>query len=82
MITGFSNVPSTPTSFTADSITTALPVAATVNCRFKPRFCANKKKWLFSSFNLRKFEMNQDFISDKQLVRDEGGRMKLGFLER
>ena len=35
-----------------------------------------------SLFNCRKFEVNQVFISDKQLVREEGGSEEFGLLDR
>lgn len=31
--------------------------------------------------SLRKFEVNQDLISLRQRVREEGGRVELGFVE-
>ncbi len=33
-------------------------------------------------FNLRKFEVNQDFMSRRQLVREDGGSLELGLVER
>ena len=35
-----------------------------------------------SLFNLRKFEVNQYFISDRQEVREGGGSVELGLHER
>lgn len=37
---------------------------------------------VLSLFNFRKLEVNQDFISDKQLVREESGRVEFGLLDR
>ena len=37
---------------------------------------------VLSLFNFRKFEVNQDLISDKQAVREEGGSVEFGLLER
>lgn len=37
---------------------------------------------VLSLFNFRKSEKNQDFISDKQAVREEGGSVVFGLLER
>ena len=37
---------------------------------------------VLSLFNLRKFEVNQVFISVRQLVREEGGRVEFGLVER
>lgn len=34
------------------------------------------------SFNFRKFEVNQDLMSEKQSVRDEGGSLRLGLVDR
>jgi len=36
----------------------------------------------FSLFNFKKLEVNQDLISDKQEVREEGGSEVFGLLER
>ncbi len=33
-------------------------------------------------FNLRKFEVNQDFMSRRQLVREDGGSLEVGLVER
>ena len=37
---------------------------------------------VLSLFNFRKFEVNQDLISDMQVVREEGGSVEFGLLER
>ena len=37
---------------------------------------------VLSVFNFKKFELNQDFISCRQVVREEGGRVEFGLLER
>ena len=37
---------------------------------------------VLSLFNLRKFEVNQVFFSERQSVREEGGRMELDLVER
>ena len=37
---------------------------------------------VLSLFNLRKFAVNQDLISDKQLVREGGGSEEFGLVER
>ena len=37
---------------------------------------------VLSLFNFRKFEVNQDLISDKQAVREEGRSVEFGLLER
>lgn len=36
---------------------------------------------VLSLFNLRKLGENQDFISRRQSVREEGGRVELGLVE-
>lgn len=41
-----------------------------------------RRSSVLSLFNLRKFEVNQDLISERQWVREEGGREELGLLER
>lgn len=41
-----------------------------------------KRISVLSLFNFRKFEVNQDLISDKQAVREEGGSVEFGLLER
>ena len=37
---------------------------------------------VLSLFNFRRFEVNQDLISNKQAVREEGGSVEFGLLER
>ena len=37
---------------------------------------------VLSLFNLRKLEVNQDLISVKQVMREEGGSAEFGLLER
>ena len=37
---------------------------------------------VLSLFNFKKFEVNQDFISDRQLVREEGGSAEFGLVDR
>ena len=37
---------------------------------------------VLSLFNFKKFEVNQDFISDRQLVREEGGSVEFGLVDR
>ena len=37
---------------------------------------------VLSLFNFRKFEVNHDFLSDRQWVREEVGSGELGLLDR
>ncbi len=37
---------------------------------------------VLSLFNLRKFAVNHDLTSERQWVREEGGRVEFGLLER
>ena len=37
---------------------------------------------VLSLLSLRKFEVNQDLSSERQLVREEGGRVASGLLDR
>ena len=37
---------------------------------------------VLSLLSLRKFDVNQDLISVMQLMREEGGRLRVGLLER
>ncbi len=37
---------------------------------------------VLSLFNFKKLEVNQDLISDKQAMREEGGSVEFGLLER
>ena len=41
-----------------------------------------RRNSVLSLFCLRKLEENHDFITVKQSVREEGGRVELGLLER
>ena len=49
---------------------------------FSVVFVPIKRNSVLLQFNLRKFEVNQDFISRRQLVRDRGGSVELGLVER
>ena len=49
---------------------------------FSVDFVPIKRNSVLLQFNLRKFEVNQDFISRRQLVRDRGGSVELGLVER
>lgn len=37
---------------------------------------------VLSLFNFRKLEVNQDLISERQVMREEGGSEEFGLLER
>ncbi len=41
-----------------------------------------KRISVLSLFNFKKLEVNQDLISDKQAMREEGGSVEFGLLER
>ena len=41
-----------------------------------------RRSSVLMSLSLRKFEVNQDLISVRQWVREEGGRVEFGILER
>ena len=41
-----------------------------------------RRSSVLSLFSLRKFEVNQDLISERQWVREEGGRKASGLLDK
>lgn len=41
-----------------------------------------RRSSVLSEFSLRKFEVNQEFISERQLEREGGGRDEFGLEER
>lgn len=41
-----------------------------------------RRSSVLSLFNLRKFAVSQDLISERQRVREEGGRVELGLVDR
>ena len=49
---------------------------------FNVDFVPIKRSSVLLQFNSRKFELNQAFISRRQLVRDKGGSVELGLVER
>lgn len=42
---------------------------------------SKRRSSVLSLLSLRKFEVNQALISERQKVREEGGRMALGLLD-
>ena len=41
-----------------------------------------RRSSVLSLFNLRKFAVSQNLMSERQWVREKGGRVELGLLER
>ncbi len=41
-----------------------------------------RRSYVLLLFNLRKFEVNQDFVSTRQLLREDGGSLELGLVKK